>query len=157
MKTIAIVSEGITDQVFLEELIFQCVDFEEEPEFVYAQPVRDATHQHTAPHGGWELVFEYCETRFIDAVQANDYAIIQIDTDCGDHPNFALDLSPGGCDKDDETLVRETIDILKRKVGADLLNRFGEKIIFAVCVHSIDLGFYFVFMELIRRKIRFLI
>jgi hypothetical protein len=136
MTTIAIVSEGITDQIFLEELIFNCINFEEDPEFVYAQPRRDVTQQHNAPHGGWELVFEYCSDGIIDAVETNDYTIIQIDTDCGDHVNFGLDLCPGGIDKDDATLVAETIEILRSKIDPSILDQHGEKLIFAITVHS---------------------
>jgi hypothetical protein len=136
MTTIAIVSEGITDQIFLEELIFKCVQFEDEPDFVYAQPARDITHQHNAPHGGWELVFEYCEARILDAVETNDFAIIQVDTDCGDHPNFGLDLCPGGVDKDDATLVRDAIAIVRSKIDPDVLTEHGHKLIFAITVHS---------------------
>lgn len=138
MTTIAIISEGITDQVFLEELIFKCINFRDEPEFVYAQPMYDATHKHTAPHGGWELVLEFCEKRILEALGANDYAIIQIDTDCGDHPNFGLELCPGGIDKDDETLVQEAVEIIKSKIGPQTIQHYGDKIIFAICVHSLE-------------------
>lgn len=136
MTTIAIVSEGITDQIFLEELIFKCVRFEDEPEFVYAQPARDETHKHNAPHGGWELVFEYCETRILDAVETNDFTIIQVDTDCGDHANFRLDISPGGVHKDDETLVRDATTIVRSKIDPTILAEHGHKLIFAITVHS---------------------
>ena len=138
MQTIAIISEGITDQVFLEELIFKCIEFDDEPEFIYAQPIRDATHEHTAPHGGWELVLEFCELRMRDTLETNDFTIVQIDTDCGDHPNFGLELSPGGVDKEDSDLIADTIEIIRSKISGDLLASYGDRLIFAVCVHSLE-------------------
>lgn len=138
MRTIAIISEGVTDQVFLEELIFECVEFDDEPEFNYAQPIRDVTHEHTAPHGGWELVLEFCELRIRDTLETNDITIIQIDTDCGDHANFGLDLSPGGIDKEDDALIADAVELIRSKIPNELLASCGDRLVFAICVHSLE-------------------
>lgn len=98
MPTCALISEGVTDQVVLEFIIdavftrarFGKVDVNR------LQPLRDASDAATAPYGGWELVLEYCRTSIQDALATNDFVVVQIDTDCGDHPKFGLNLTEGG-------------------------------------------------------------
>ena len=47
-----------------------CIEFEcDDPAFNYAQPRKDLTPSHTAPHGGRNLVLEYCETSLLDVLQ----------------------------------------------------------------------------------------
>lgn len=152
MHTIAVIAEGITDQIFIEEMIFRIFEFEEEPEFVYAQPARDISHSHTAPHGGWELVLEYCESHFLDAAEANDFILIQIDTDSGDHPNFGINLSPGGVDRTDAELRAAAIAVLESKIGAANLAKFSERTIFAVCVHSLECWIIFCLFQSHKKK-----
>ena len=63
MPTFALISEGLTDQIILERMIEQiCGEkFEDGVDINPLQPLRDATDAATAPHAGWELVFEYCK------------------------------------------------------------------------------------------------
>ena len=138
MTTIALIAEGLTDQIILENILFECMSFENDPDFNFAQPMRDQSHLHTAPHGGWELVLEYCREHMHDALASNDYVIVQIDTDCGDHENFNLDLAPGGVDKDMDTLIHDTIKVIESKIDAEIIASEGHRIVFAVCVHSIE-------------------
>ena len=137
MTQIAIVSEGVTDQIVLEQLVFECIEFEgEEPEFIQAQPIRDLSHSHTAPHGGWGRVLEYCEKRLLEVLQTNDFVIIQIDTDCGSQ--FGVDMAPGGKEKGSDDLVSDTIKIISDRIGRKIFREHREKIIFAISVHSIE-------------------
>ena len=153
MKTLAIVSEGVTDQIVLEKLLFECIEFQcDDPEFNYAQPRRDLTHSHTAPHGGWNLVLEYCETSLLDALQTNDFVVIQIDTDCGDDPGYNLDIAPSGVEKDSIQLVKDAITIISERIGSKILCDHGERLIFAVSVHSIESWLVFCLFSEIRKN-----
>ncbi|MHA7865860.1 MAG: hypothetical protein ACX93U_00010 [Salipiger thiooxidans] len=137
MSVISIVSEGVTDQTFIEELIFEACDFEVEPEFIYSQPARDATDSSGSTFGGWEAVFEFCEEHFETLSQTADFIIVQIDTDCGYHKNFGVNLHNFGVLRSDFDIRKDTIDVLLGKIGApkgsDLSN-----VIFAVCVTSLE-------------------
>ena len=139
MKTLAIVSEGITDQIVLEKLLFECIEFQcADPAFNYAQPRRDLTHSHAAPHGGWNLVLEYCETSLLDALQTNDFVVIQIDTDCGDDVGYNLNIAPGGVEKNSVQLVKDAITIISERIGSEIIHDHGERLIFAISIHSIE-------------------
>lgn len=61
MATFAIIAEGITDQVVIENILLGCfADEDEEPTVNYEQPLLDTTGQSAAPaYGGWTLVFDY--------------------------------------------------------------------------------------------------
>ena len=153
MITLAIVSEGVTDQIVLEKLLFECIEFQcDDPVFNYAQPRRDLTHSYTAPHGGWNLVLEYCETSLLDALQTNDFVIIQVDTDCGDDVGYNLDIAPSGIEKDSVQLVKDAIVIISERIGSDIIHDYGERIIFAISVHSIESWLVFCLFSEIRKN-----
>lgn len=137
MTSFAIVAEGITDQIVLERIIEQlCGD--EEVEVNFLQPSRDNTDKHRAAHGGWQLVFEYLRERTEDALVTNDYLIVQIDTDCGEHPEYGLPLSSHGVARDQLTLVDDASAILARLIGQDIFLERSAQIIFAISVHSLE-------------------
>lgn len=140
MTTFALIAEGATDQIVIERIIDQvCGDMFEDGVFINPlQPLRDTTDAVTAPHGGWELVLEYCENRAADAFEANDYVVIHLDTDEGDHPNYGLPLTIGGADRSQADLVAGAIDIIKSKLGKRFLRDFGSRTIFAIAVHNVE-------------------
>src|SRR4051794_28026303 len=101
MPTFALISEGLTDQFVIERLVevICSANFDEGVDINPLQPLRDVTDAVTAPHGGWELVLEYCDNGVGDALAANDYIVIHLDTDQGDHPNFGVALTDEGSDR----------------------------------------------------------
>lgn len=140
MPTFALVSEGITDQVVLERMIVLICDdmFEDGVEINPLQPMRDATDAKTAPHGGWGLVLEYCELRISDALFANDYIVIHLDTDEGDKEGFDVPLTLDGQDRNFPELVSESILLMKNRLGEAFNVESADRFIFAVSVHSIE-------------------
>lgn len=140
MAIFGIISEGITDQIVIENILIGLLnddDFSVDP----LQPARDATDEDLATsHGNWHKVFEYCQTqRFKDAVLNMDFVIIQIDADVFKTQklpleyqiNFAPNVSP-----------QETVTIIKEKI-IDLIERdfyenHSQKIIFAISVDAIE-------------------
>src|SRR5258705_8105680 len=120
MATFALISEGLTDPIILEHMIHQiCSEmFDEGLDINPLQPLRDATDSAiAASHGGWELVLEYCEERVADALATNDYVVIHLDTDQGDHPNFRLPLTDQGADRTYDDLVTDAIKIIAARLG----------------------------------------
>ncbi|WP_439496936.1 hypothetical protein [Bosea sp. (in: a-proteobacteria)] len=140
MATFALVSEGITDQIVLERIIeVVCAGFFDEGIDVNPlQPLRDATDSRTAPHGGWEKVLEYCERSATDALEANDYLVIHLDTDQGDHPNFGVALTEGGRDRGYDALVVDAIGVVKSRLGEELYKEHKDRLLFAICVHTME-------------------
>lgn len=140
MTTFALVCEGVTDQVVLERIIEQvCNDYFDGGIYVNPlQPKRDETDARSAPSGGWELVLEYCRSGVVEALESNDYVVIHIDTDCGDHINFGLDLTIGGVDKSCDDLVTDAANIIIKCIGIERYEAYFKRIIFAISVHTIE-------------------
>ncbi len=140
MPSFALISEGLTDQIILERMIEQvCARVFEEDIFINPlQPLRDATDEAHAPHGGWELVLEYCGQSAADALAANDYIVVHLDTDEGDHPNFGVPLTHHGADRAYDALVSEVIDVIVGRIGAELYNGHSDRFLFAISVHSME-------------------
>lgn len=140
MPTFALISEGVTDQAVLERLIDDiCSErFDDEVYVNPIQPVRDETDSHTAPHAGWGLVLEACTEKSALALDANDFLVVQIDTDCGDDPAFGLPLTEGGVDRGVSDLIIDAKAILVSKIGEDLYADNSHRICLAICVHSLE-------------------
>jgi hypothetical protein len=102
------------------------------------QPLRDATDAAAAPHAGWELALEYCEQRAAAALEANDYVVIHLDTDQGEHPNFGLPLTHQGVDRPYDDLVADAIEIIVNRLGKELYHAHVERFLFAISVHSME-------------------
>jgi hypothetical protein len=141
MTTFALITEGVTDQVMLKYLLTGFYGRRENDQINInpIQPLRDATDSSRQGNfGGWELVLECIgdEERIEDSLMFNDYLIIQIDTDCGEHKNYGVPLHNGGA-------PRPVLDVLfdvKKKliscIGNEVYEENKERIIFAIAFHS---------------------
>ena len=135
--TFGIVAEGAADHTVLRLLLagyFGDSDIVTRP----LQPVRDETG--TFESGGWAQVLEYCASaQFRSAFDYTDFIVIQIDTDVSDkHPSYGIShhdsAGPLSCEK----LVEAVCDKLISTIGLDFYQKQKDKILFAVCVHSIE-------------------
>lgn len=140
MTTFALISEGLTDQIILERMIEQICGkmFEDGVDINPLQPLRDTTDTAAAPHAGWELVFEYCRERAADALAANDYVVIHLDTDQGDHPNFGVPLTHQGVDRSYNDLIKNAIARIAVQLGNALYTTHAKRFLFAISVHSME-------------------
>jgi hypothetical protein len=145
MATFALVSEGITDQVVIEHLIYGVVEDgdDEEVHFTRLQPLRDETdkaRQQRESYGGWENVLEYCTKteKLLEALSTNQYLVIQIDTDCCEHPAFGLSFHKDGAETPPIDLAIEARNVIIEKLSVDFYNRYQHRIIFAIAVHSTE-------------------
>ncbi|MBX9937533.1 MAG: hypothetical protein K2Y10_13185 [Burkholderiaceae bacterium] len=143
MVSFALVAEGITDQIILEEIIQKVYknQIDEEIEVNYLQPTRDATDlARQGNFGGWERIFEYCSSveHLGTALATNDYFVVQIDTDCAEHKNFGVELTEEGRNKKVEDLVEDVKALIIGKILPQIYEAHREKFIFAIAVHSIE-------------------
>jgi hypothetical protein len=135
----AIIGEGPTDHAVLKWILNGYFKNQFRPPIITAaQPLPKATgtgHE----IGGWENVFRYLEEKkYRDALQFNRFAIIQIDTDQCEHENFGVSCLENGKDIAVPILISRVIEKLRSLIGAEDCAKYEGRIIFAVCVHSIE-------------------
>jgi len=138
MKKFAIIAEGITDQIIIDDILaghFKSDDLN----INWFQPSRDETDKNkSGNYGGWSQVFEHCKPEILrKAFQLHEYIIIQIDTDVSDehydvpHQDENGEFSP-------KQLIEKVIEKFKTIIGEEFYNKYQERIIFAIAVHSTE-------------------
>jgi hypothetical protein len=107
----------------------------------FLQPLHDATDKRK--HGGWLNVFEYCQSDYlVEALEQNDYLIIQIDTDCCEEKHY--DVSRRKEDGDSvtpEELISKVIgkfDTLFASAHKEKYGLFKDRLFFAICVEEME-------------------
>ncbi|SFV69149.1 hypothetical protein MNB_SV-14-261 [hydrothermal vent metagenome] len=139
MAKFGLVTEGITDQIVIENILCGFYkDYNDLDEEIFAlEPPRDETDMKQAYSEfgtGWSAIFNYLgESRFRDDVLNSQYIIIQIDTDIAEDFNCSKNQS-----------VEEIIVCVIQKMVAKIDSKESfysenkEKIIFAISVHSLE-------------------
>jgi hypothetical protein len=88
--------------------------------------------------GGWSQVFQYCNSPdFKDAFESKDYVIIHIDTDISPQYKIAQ-IDQDGNSLSPNQLIENVKDKFKHLLDPEFYQRYGERIIFAIAVHSIE-------------------
>ncbi len=142
MPSFAIISEGMTDFVVIENILGGY--FSTSDEEVVANPVDlsiDATSMGRGPPpGGWTLVLRALrQGKHREALQNNDYVIVHIDTDVAEEPGYDVPrrdadgqvLSP-------EELIEKVQCRLIAEMGPESHALCAKQIIFAIAVDSIE-------------------
>jgi hypothetical protein len=130
MNDFALITEGPTDQAVIGNILRGY--FQDNIYMTHLQPP-DETDKHRAKYGGWELVLNYCETELANALSYNRYIIIHIDTDIQRIEKYkeGRELTP------DEVIDNARL-MLIAKIGDQFYNKYQDRIIFAIAVHSIE-------------------
>lgn len=138
MTSFVLITEGITDQAVLESILYGWYD--DEPDIQSIQPLRDATDEgRQGTFGGWEKVLEYCGLDiFRESFLFNDYVIIQIDTDVCGRKNFDIPVTEDGEDRPVIDLIMDVRAHIVASIDPATYEEFGERIIFAISVHSLE-------------------
>ncbi len=139
MKTFALITEGTTDQAVIENILYGFLGDHD----LYVNPLlplRDETDkQRIENFSNWGLVFEYCKSKKLrKAFQFNDYVIIQIDTDVSEEPNYDIPKFESGNEISADKLVNRVREKIINLIGDEVYLKFKERILFAVCVHSLE-------------------
>jgi hypothetical protein len=144
MTTFGIISEGPSDQIVIENILVGYFNDQELPARIkYLQPLHDATDNDTRQHGGWKNVFEYCQSDYlIEALEQNDYLIVQIDTDCCEEKYYDVKRTKEGGDKlTHEELIFKIIEKFEALFATshnDKYDLFKDRILFAISVEEIE-------------------
>jgi len=133
-----VIAEGLTDQTVTENILFGYFQGEEEPWVRYVQPP-SPTPISPAPPGGWTLVFTSLrQGKAQEALQFNDYVVIQIDTDVQDEIGFDVPRSEGGNELSIDDRVRRVIERLKKDIDSSFYEARKHQILFAITVDTIE-------------------
>lgn len=138
MTTFALITEGLTDQIVIENILsgyFNTNDLIVNP----LQPERNKDNDNKSGHGGWTLVFQYCESEdFKKAFQFNDYLIIHIDTDVSEDINYGISHQDKNGELSPEQLIEKVKEKFNSLIGEDFYSKYYDRIIFAIAVHSTE-------------------
>ncbi len=130
-KTFGIISEGVTDQVVLENILYGLTN-DKNLLINRLQPKENEP-------GNWDKVFKYCQSAdFKGAFAFCDIIIIQIDTDFmlrGEvPPEFKINIQ--------NLSVEETVEAFKLKlielIGDEFYQDYQNQIVFAISVNEIE-------------------
>lgn len=138
MTTFALITEGITDQAIIENIL-DCLT-KGEATTNPLRPLRDETDKSRVAeneYSNWELVLEYLSSEdILDAIQTNDFLVVQVDTDCCNHPNFGVPLDDHGTPKSIEQIIYDCITTLKDRLNPNFPVTELNRLIFAIPVLS---------------------
>jgi hypothetical protein len=137
----ALVCEGVTDYAVLKNILIGFFkDQAREPRITQRQPDSDATGEaEWQQFGNWENVFRYLrEGLHRDALDSNEYLVVQVDTDDSEHPNYAVPQREGGRELSTEAMVQRVAVKLREILGPDDCVTFAGRLIFAICVRNIE-------------------
>jgi len=133
--TFGLITEGPTDQVVIRHLLakyFSDPNIDTRP----VQPNTDSTDEENH-RGGWGRVFKYCSSEDMGiALQGYDHVVIQIDTDvCED---YGVPKREGDTDLTGDQIIERTKALIIGRIGKELYEQYGRKIIFAISYDSIE-------------------
>jgi hypothetical protein len=136
VPSFAIIAEGVTDQIVLENVL--CGYFHADDALVvnHVQPPRT---REPAP-GGWTLVFRSLRAGdHRKALQLNDYLVVHIDTDVSEEPGYDVSRrAADGRPLSPEELIGQVARRLVAEMGEEFYARNAPRIVFAIAVDAIE-------------------
>lgn len=137
----ALVCEGVTDHAVLKNILLGYFkDQPRAPRFTQKQPDSDATGEGAwQQFGNWENVFRYLrEGRHRDALEFNQYLVVQVDTDESDHANYDVPQQEAGRPYLPNAMVDRVAAKLREILGPEDCTTYEGRLIFAICVRDIE-------------------
>jgi hypothetical protein len=136
----ALITEGPSEHRIIKHIITKYFK-DYDPEINQIQPKIVNDKQKTT--GGWNEVLKYCEREELkDIFVENDYLIIQIDTDQSQIKPFNVShtkqYDEKSISKTCEDLYIEVVGKLKGLIKPEILTTYSNKILFAICIHTIE-------------------
>jgi len=133
--------EGVTDQVVLQNILcgyFENPDLDEK--ITYLQPTFDETDQKQG-EGGWRMLLKYlASSYFRTAVLNTEFIVLQIDSDISEEL-LVNSTDNQGNEIAIEDLIQTISDKLIGSINqgeSEFYTTYANKIIFAICVHSLE-------------------
>ncbi len=139
MTTFALITEGRTDQAVIENILYG-FSGTYDIDIHWVLPLRDETDLNRIENfSNWALVFEFCKSKkFKQSLQINDYVVVQVDTDVSDEPNYDVPKFENGKELEVDELINRVKIRITNLITDEVYSRFKDRIIFAVCVHSLE-------------------
>lgn len=138
--SVGIVAEGVTDQLVIQNILLGFFKDRLAEQDIYFDQPPDMSAE-AERFGNWALVMTYLQQgRHRDAFQLRDYLVIQIDSDVSPLRHFDVphtDPSSGET-LPVEYLVANIRQRLGEWIGADDLERYEGRFLFAISVHELE-------------------
>ena len=133
----ALITEGVSEHRIIKHIVSKYFKGHD-PEVNQIQPRLLDDKQQVS--GGWNEVLKYCEREELkDILIENDFLIIQIDTDQSQIAPFSISHSRAdNTAKTSEELHDEVVGKLKGLIRPEIITQYGNRIFFAVCIHTIE-------------------
>lgn len=135
----ALITEGPSEHKIIKHIVVKLFK-EKDPDINQLQPKIVNDRQEKESAGGWHEVLKYCERDdlqniFID----NDYLIVQIDSDQSQTKPFNIShTKPDNELKTVDELHADIIEKLMALFKPEIIEAYGNKIFFAICIHTIE-------------------
>lgn len=133
MASFGLVGEGETDQAVVKNILLGF--------FQGQDPVVNPVQPLPGEPGGWTLVMAWLKAgRAQEALQFNDFLVIQVDTDRCDDVGFDVPKHhpTEGRDRTPEELIEAVRSRLIDAIGQETYAALADRILFAITVHSIE-------------------
>jgi hypothetical protein len=136
MQKFGLISEGVTDNAVLENILIGYFNQDISAYINHLQPPPSAS-------GGWSRVLKYCSSMdFKNDFDNNDFMVIQIDTDKSFELPFDVSHEEDGVKLSIEALIEKVKarfqQLFQTAFGADFSTHFGHRILFAIAIHSTE-------------------
>lgn len=139
--TFGLITEGVSEHNIIKYLLERFFR-DEDPYFSSFVPKIVDGKQ--IDDGGWTKVLEACGSEDIETyLIENDYLIVQIDTDMSQTSPFNVshtftDEDGKVVEKPTDQLHKDVMDVLQSRIPLEIWGTFQDKIIFAICIHTIE-------------------
>jgi hypothetical protein len=135
----ALISEGPSEHRIIKHIISKYFK-DYDPDINQIQPKLVDGKQDPATPGGWNEVLKYCERDELkDILIENDFLIIQIDTDQSQSSPFNIShTNQDSTLKTSEILHSNVTRKLTGLIRQDIKGTHGDRILFAICIHTIE-------------------
>jgi len=134
---IALITEGVSEYTIIEHILFGYIG---DDNLIINQIQPKVVNQKQYTVGGWAEVIAYCQRQEIrDILIENDFLIVQIDSDQSQTPPFGVNhIDNKSEQKKPDQLLRDIIERLRSLFIHEIYQNYQSRIIFAVCIHTIE-------------------
>jgi hypothetical protein len=134
---IALITEGVSEYTIIEHIMFGYIG---DDNLIINQIQPKVVNQRQVTAGGWAEVIAYCQRPEIhDILIENDFLIVQIDSDQSQTPPFSVNhIDNQSEQKEPDQLLRDIIERLQSLFIHEIYQKFQSRIIFAICIHTIE-------------------
>ena len=140
MASIALICEGVSEIKILSYIINRYMSDDVVVNAI--QPSLKTAHgqEKQDEEGGWLQVLNHCTDEVVkDVMAANEYLVIQIDTDACIQTNYDVDIYDKNHKKVSDAILYERVCTrLKQNISEDTWSKYSDRILFAICFNETE-------------------